>query len=615
MKRVVFSVLACLLLVALVLPACAPKAKEEAIKIGIAGPMQFVQGQHHWLGATLAADKINAAGGIKVGDKTYKIELVKIDTNEILDVAGAATAVEKAITVDKVHFLVGGFRTEAVYPMSDVAMDYKKIFLGCGAATTELCQRVQDNYAKYKYWFRVTPVNSTFLVTTDFKMLGMVVAILKQQFGITKPKVAIIAEKLAWADPMVAIAQGRLPAMGMEIVGTWRPSDTATDVTAELTAIAAKEPHIIFTTFSGPVGITYAKQLGELKIPACSVGINVEAQKKGFWEATGGKGEYEFTMNTYARVPIGPMTIEFYDEFVRRTGEFPTYNAGTHDAIYILKQVIEQGQTLDSDALVPILEKTEWSLTGAPKGKFYPPDSKCPKCPHDIMYGPGHSTGIGVQWIKGNMVVVWPKKEFGTKDDYGDWAFEYPGTVLYTVPPYAAEKFKAAKPAEAEKPKEEKPAPKEEAKLPFEPATFTSDKYGFSIKYPKKWTRAADQETEPVLLFTVNPETDPYKLPMMSVSIRKGASLAEVTAAAFKDRGGSDVKLATPAEVTIADGSKALAAKADWISATGSAVVSYVLGVQKGDQWVLVTITGHELIAPYNEQEWSTIARTLEFKK
>ena len=608
MKRIVFSVLACLLLVALVLPACAPAAKEKTIKIGVAGPMQFVQGEHHWLGATMAADKINATGGVKLGDKTYKIELVKIDTNEILDVAGAATAVERAITVDKVDFLIGGFRTEAVYPMSDVAMQYKKIFLGCGAATTELCKRVQDDYAKYKYWFRLTPVNSTFLVTTDFKMLAYVAAVLKQQFGIAKPKVAIIAEKLAWADPMVQIAQARIPGMGMEIVGTWRPSDTATDVSAELTAIAAKDPHIIFTTFSGPVGITYAKQLGELKIPACSVGINVEAQKKGFWEATGGKGEYEFTMNTYARAPIGPMTIEFWDEFVKRTGQYPTYNAATYDAVYLLKMAIEKAQTLDSDALVPVLETIEWSLTAAAKGKFYPPDSKCPKCPHDIVYGPGYATGLGIQWIKGDMVVIWPKKEFGTKDEYGDWAFEYPGTVMYTVPPWAAEKFKAAKPAEAEKPKEEKPAA---PGLSFTPAEYKNDQWGFSIKYPNDWARDPASETGKIVLYA-----KPGIVPILSVSAGwEGASLAEVEKQALEGAGGSNIKVGTPTEITLADGTKAQTAKVNWVAATGADVETFCLGVQKDGKWILVNITTAPAFVPYDEKLYKEIATTLTFKK
>ena len=140
-KKFLFLFFTCLLLVALVLPACAAPKEENVIKVAVVGPMQFIQGEHHWVGATMAAEEINNAGGVKIGDKNYKIQLVKVDSNEILDVAGAASAVERAITVDKVDFLMGGFRTEAVYPMSDVAMEYKKIFLNVGAATAALQAR------------------------------------------------------------------------------------------------------------------------------------------------------------------------------------------------------------------------------------------------------------------------------------------------------------------------------------------------------------------------------------------------------------------------------------------------------------------------------------------
>ena len=64
------------------------------------------------------------------------------------------------------------------------------------------------------------------------------------------------------------------------------------------------------------MGITFARQAGELKIPAVQVGINVEAQKDGFWEATKGMGNYVMTMNTYARgVEYNELTKPFVDTY------------------------------------------------------------------------------------------------------------------------------------------------------------------------------------------------------------------------------------------------------------------------------------------------------------
>src|ERR1035437_10630075 len=74
---------------------------QDTLKIGVLGPMAFVQGEHHWAGAELARDEINAAGGISVGGKKLKIELIRVDTNEIQSVPDATNAIERAITRGK----------------------------------------------------------------------------------------------------------------------------------------------------------------------------------------------------------------------------------------------------------------------------------------------------------------------------------------------------------------------------------------------------------------------------------------------------------------------------------------------------------------------------------
>lgn len=399
----------------------------ETIKIGVIGPMQFTQGEGHWNGAVMAADEINAKGGVQVGDKKLPIELVKVDSNEFVSLPDATNAAELAISRHKVNYLVGGFRTEAVLVMQDIAMDNKTIFIGCGAAHPKLCERVKDEYDRYKYWFRVTPINSKFLVKVDFILLGMVAKVMAKELNIPKIKVAIVAEKAVWADPIVGIAQENLPKMGMEVVGVWRPSPVATDVTAELAAIQRSGAQIIFTTFSSSVGITFAKQWGELKIPAAAVGINVEAQKDGFWAATGGKGNYTLTINTYARVKITDKTIAFYDEYRKRFKEAPNYTAGTYDAVYILADAIAKAGSLDPDKLVPEIEKTD--RNGAAGRVVFDKT-------HDITWGPAYVTSVGTQWQDGKNMCVWPLNWEG---------ISYEGAVPYKIPPWVVDYYKKKK--------------------------------------------------------------------------------------------------------------------------------------------------------------------------
>ena len=434
-RKILLSfVLASFLVMSIGFPAWGAKS----IKIGVIGPMHFVQGKGHWNGAVMAAEEINAKGGIKVGKKMMKIELVKADSNEFLNVTDATNAMERLMSHDRVDFVVGGFRTEAVLAMQDIAMDYKKIFIGCGAAHPQLCTRVAKDYDTYKYFFRGTPFNSMYLVKTCFIHMATVGAILKKALNIPKVKVAIVAEKAMWVDPMIKAAQGFIPKMGMEVVGVWRPSQSATDVSAELSAVQSAGAHMVFTTFSASVGITFARQAGELKAPFVQVGINVEAQKDGFYKATQGMGNYVMTMNTYARgVEVNQLTKPFMDKYIKRFGEVPTYTADTYTAIkYSIAPAIETAGTLDADKLVKVMETRQFQ---SPSGRVALIKDKEGRHLHDLRWGPGYLTSLGVQWQDGKLVGVWPNNWVAAK---GAPPITYKGIVPYKIPPWVIEKYK-----------------------------------------------------------------------------------------------------------------------------------------------------------------------------
>src|SRR3954462_4803759 len=118
-----------------------------------------------------------------------------------------------------------------------------------------------------------------------------------------------------WTEVIVKAAQANLPKMKMEVVGLWQPSPNATDVTAELAAIDRAGADMVFTALSGPVGVVVGRQMGEGKMRAVALGINVEAPTDGFWEASAGKGNYGATLDTYAEVETPPKMIPFVKAF------------------------------------------------------------------------------------------------------------------------------------------------------------------------------------------------------------------------------------------------------------------------------------------------------------
>src|ERR1051325_9652357 len=85
-----------------------PALAQDVLKIGAIGSPSG--GGTAWglaiqRGAELAIDEVNKAGGLKVGDKTYNVELLMRDDQYTGQ--GGKTAAERLVFQDKVKFIVG----------------------------------------------------------------------------------------------------------------------------------------------------------------------------------------------------------------------------------------------------------------------------------------------------------------------------------------------------------------------------------------------------------------------------------------------------------------------------------------------------------------------------
>lgn len=514
MKRIVFLVIAALLVMGLVLPGCAGDGgngdggnggngepdTRPPITFAITQAMTDVTGENAWAGGEMARDEINAGAGVNVGGTYHKIELVKVDTNEVVGSPDEGVTALQAV-IDDVDIVIGGFRTEKVTIYREVAMDAQKLMMCCGAATGALQASVVSNYDRYKYWFKITPYNEYFLATSLFKIVGTFSEQLRDALiaegdavdpaykigEADKLKVAIIAENAVWCDGLVSVLQGKVMTLGYTLVGTWKVSPTATDITAELTDIESKHPHLIMPVFSGPVGIAYSAQRVDLGIPSMSIGINVPVQVKSAWADTAGKCQGEILLDTWGDgMTQTTKTKAFFDTFVAKTDDYPGYTAATYDTILSLKVAIEAVSAANSwssiatvidpaniDALIQYMETHPYlgcvgttayfpmpeitvgggvyALSEAQVRELYDLDSygwtyeqtewlvnpaacmQGPYLAHDYAYGPGLQTGMGSQWQDGKKVGVWPVDlgdEFdeALTDQWGCWNFEYTGT-------------------------------------------------------------------------------------------------------------------------------------------------------------------------------------------
>jgi len=324
--------------------------------------------------------------------------------------------------------VIGGYWSEAVSAAREVFMDNKTIFLITGAPDDELIDDVKENYTRYKYLFRAAPVN----LTTNAKALWnftryILESKLRHLFGgegvpDEQVRVAVVSENLTIWDEMHENMTN--PAIYPNVLGPYanvtystRVSANQTDFSNVLGNVSANGTRLLIHLFSTQAGINFTEQWAESGVEALPVGINLEAQNMEFWEQTERKCEYETILApSGTRTPLSAKALTFYDETLSQYGHPPIYTSwGAYDAIYTLKEAIENAGTTDSDAVVTELEQTDRIST---LGKFKFTEY------HDVFsnetgadWTDGYVRPLVVQWQKkartkkARLEVVWPKDQ------------------------------------------------------------------------------------------------------------------------------------------------------------------------------------------------------------
>src|SRR5512142_380946 len=134
--------------------------KDQTIVLGVPTALGTIEGQDSLRAAQLAANEINAAGGVDVGGAKRKLEIVSIDTREAeagVPVNDALAAMEKLISEKKpTAIVVGAFRSEVLLSAMDMIAKYKLPYLCTIGMSPVFDQKIAAEYDKYKYNFRLS---------------------------------------------------------------------------------------------------------------------------------------------------------------------------------------------------------------------------------------------------------------------------------------------------------------------------------------------------------------------------------------------------------------------------------------------------------------------------
>jgi branched-chain amino acid transport system substrate-binding protein len=367
-------------------------AQQPPIKIGITTAVQLQVGRDTQSAAKLAADEINAKGGL-LG---RKIELVVADETE--NPEQGIAAIKKLTADDKVNVIIGGYTSGVTLAQLPHIANAKTIYLGVGAASPAITAKVKGDYNNYKYIFRVSPINAAHQARA---LVNFISGKLKGELNYSK--IAIVGENAKWVQDLVPILKKGATDAGTDVRMAEFFDTSTSDFSPLFAKVKESGAQYLIVILSHASSDIFVKQWHDAQVPIPIGGIDVKSQDADFFARVDGKANAE-TVGLFAiRANLTPKTIPFWDEFVKRYGTAPVYTGvGTYDAMYVYAEAVKRANSIETDAVIKELEKTD--MVGI-AGKIVFDEL------HDVKTGPGLQNLLFVQWQKGGQrVVVWPKE-------------------------------------------------------------------------------------------------------------------------------------------------------------------------------------------------------------
>ncbi len=336
---------------------------QEILKIGAA--VSFTgkyakEGELLKRGYEIWKEVINKKGGLKVGGRRYRIEIVYYDDQS--DPKTTAKLVEKLITEDGVRFILGPYGSSQVFAAASVVEKYRALMVQGGGASSKIYRQ------GYRYVFGV------FNVAPDYgKNLIDLAVSLKP-----KPKtVAIVYEKDIFSEDAARGALEEAKRKGLKVVLFESYPKGAQDLSSLMLKIRLKRPDVIIGAGHFRDSVLVVKQLKQFRINPKFLGLTVGPPVPAFVKALGRDAEYIFGPVQWSKAfryrdPLFGSTEGYVKAFKRKFGQEPEYHAaGGTAAALVLGLAIERAGSLDvekvREELLKMKEETFYGVIGFDK--------------------------------------------------------------------------------------------------------------------------------------------------------------------------------------------------------------------------------------------------------
>jgi branched-chain amino acid transport system substrate-binding protein len=303
------------------------------------GQATFGQSTHN--GIMMAADEVNAAGGIN----GRKIKVLSEDDQSKPE--EAPNAVTKLISKDNVLAVIGEVASSASLAAAPICQS-NKVPMITPSSTNDSVTRKGD------YIFRICFTDS---------YQGEYQAVFADQWCSMngKPKsIAMLTDvKSDYSQGLKAVVTAKFTALGGQVVGTQGYAQGDSDFRSQLTALKATNPSMIYVP-------GYYTDIGQIAIQARDLGITVPLLGGDGWESPrlieiGGKSlEGCIYTNHYFYGDPSPVVSTFVQKYKERYGQTPDSLAALgYDAMKTLADAMKRAAKLDGPSLRDAIAQTK----------------------------------------------------------------------------------------------------------------------------------------------------------------------------------------------------------------------------------------------------------------
>ncbi len=341
------------------------RAQPKTFKIGVIHPVTgplAEPGQACRIGAQMAADAINAAGGIK-SKGGVRFELILGDTQTKPE--GGRIEAERVVN-QGAQMLMGSFDSGSTNAMVSVAQQRRVPFLvDIGAAdpiTANVAKSVKEGQQKVQYVYRNFPTGSGF----GRKAVQYFTEIFKETGVSPKRIVLMYANDLFGQNQSRGFqAAHKAAAPSWDIVEVIPWPEPPSDLSTEVSRLKAAKPDVIAPITRPASAQLLLPEIRKQRVE--SLGI-VGPGSPGLYEAgqlAVLKEDLEYVLDSVPWPNFkNPRTKTVSEEYLKRSAgkTFDTNSGYSYDGMFVIADILERAAKLDDpDAIVEAMKKTNYT--------------------------------------------------------------------------------------------------------------------------------------------------------------------------------------------------------------------------------------------------------------